>query len=92
MVKEALHNVVKHSKATEVSITVKCEEAGVEILTADNGRGFVLDGSLGTGNGLNNMNKRIADIGGTLKIESKPNCGTQVSIAIPLRLGMEVSS
>ena len=91
VVKEALHNIVKHSRATEVSITVKCEEAGVQVLIADNGRGFVIDERLGAGNGLNNMNKRIADIGGKFKIESKPNGGTQVCVAIPLRLGMEVS-
>ena len=84
VVKEALHNVVKHSRATEVSITVKCEEAGVEILIADNGRGFAVDERLGAGNGLNNMNKRIADISGKLSVKSEPGCGTSISLALKL--------
>ena len=84
VVKEALHNVVKHSRATEVSITVKCEEAGVEILIADNGRGFTVDERLATGNGLSNMNKRIADIGGTCTIASQLGRGTKLVIGVGL--------
>lgn len=85
VVKEALHNVVKHSAATEVSISVKCSEGNLEIFVSDNGRGFVLNDRLGTGNGLSSMNKRIADAGGTLRIDSMPGRGTLVAIQATLK-------
>ncbi len=84
-VKEALHNIVKHSAATEVSIAVKCMEDNLEILVSDNGKGFVLNDRLGTGNGLRSMNKRIADVGATLRIDSTPGCGTLLAIQATLR-------
>jgi two-component system sensor histidine kinase ChiS len=85
VVKEALHNIVKHSAATEVSISVRCMEGNLEILVSDNGKGFVLDDRLGTGNGLNSMNKRIRDVGGTLRIDSMPGRGTLLAIQTTLK-------
>jgi signal transduction histidine kinase len=85
VVKEALHNIVKHSAATEVSISVRCMEGNLEILVSDNGKGFVLDDRLGTGNGLNSMNKRIRDVGGTLRIDSMPGRGTLLAIQATLK-------
>lgn len=85
VVKETLHNVVKHSKATEVTITVRCGENKMEILIADNGSGFVIDERQGTGNGLTNMVKRMADVGGTCTIQSRPDHGTIIALAIPMQ-------
>ena len=85
VVKESLHNVVKHSAATEVSISVRCRDGNLEILISDNGKGFVLNDRLGTGNGLSSMNKRIADVGGTLRIDSMPGRGTLVAVQATLK-------
>jgi ligand-binding sensor domain-containing protein/signal transduction histidine kinase len=84
VVKEALHNIVKHSAATEVSISVRCMKGDLEILVSDNGKGFVLTDRLGTGNGLSSMHKRIADMGGTLRIDSTPGRGTLVAVQATL--------
>ncbi len=56
-----------------------------EILIADNGNGFVIDERQGTGNGLTNMVKRMADVGGTCTIQSTPDLGTVIAFAIPIR-------
>jgi signal transduction histidine kinase/ligand-binding sensor domain-containing protein len=87
VVKEALHNVVKHSAATEVSISVEYTEDKLEILVADNGKGFAVQERQGTGNGLKNMEKRIADLGGILSIESMPGRGTRLAIEASLMNG-----
>ena len=84
VVKEALHNIVKHSSATEVSIIVTLSGNALEILLEDNGRGFKRDERVTSGNGLTNMKKRVEDIGGTFAIESETNHGTRVALAATL--------
>ena len=51
---------------------------------ADDGCGFDLDGNIAMGNGLENMQKRLKAIGGELKLESEPGCGTTVRLEVPL--------
>ncbi|MDF1694190.1 MAG: triple tyrosine motif-containing protein [Saprospiraceae bacterium] len=77
--KEALHNVVKHAKATEVKITFVNNE-NLQIQIADNGIG--LKNSNEFGNGTSNMTKRIKHIGGHLDIHS--NNGTTIAIVLPI--------
>jgi signal transduction histidine kinase len=81
VVKEALHNVVKHSRASEVSIAVRVLDAAIKVLIKDNGNGFLADEDNQSGNGVVNMKRRMNDIGGVFRIESAPGCGTQVAIA-----------
>lgn len=78
-VKEALHNVVKHSGATHVDIDVK---AGTEfsILIHDNGKGIDLDKLRKFGNGINNIRKRMTEIKGVA--EFKKENGTVVKLTI----------
>jgi signal transduction histidine kinase/ligand-binding sensor domain-containing protein len=83
VVKEALHNIVKHSGATEVSITVTSEDSRTEIAIQDNGRGFAPESLTAKGNGLDNMRKRVADIGGNFTLQSAPQTGTRISIGLP---------
>jgi signal transduction histidine kinase len=84
VVKEALHNIVKHSGASEVTIGVALTELKMETSICDNGRGFVSGEERGSGNGLLNMRKRMADIGGEFWIESTPGAGTRITIVAPL--------
>jgi len=86
--KEALHNVVKHSGATEVHIAFALQPAGFAVTISDNGRG--IDPAAGaTGlphrNGLVNMRQRLREIGGHCAIESRPGQGTQVIFSLPVR-------
>jgi signal transduction histidine kinase/ligand-binding sensor domain-containing protein len=85
VVKEALHNIVKHSGASVVVIVLVLNEQRIEGSIRDNGRGLDLDGHDGTGNGLVNMRKRMTAVGGEFTIESTPGAGTQVTVAVPLK-------
>jgi signal transduction histidine kinase len=83
-VKEALHNVLQHSSANEVVLSMDLLPDAIRIEVKDDGKGFVF--SRGNGNGLPNMTKRLADIGGTCRIESAPQHGTLVRLQLPLAL------
>ena len=82
VVKEALHNIVKHSCASEVQVRVDFLQSQMIISVKDDGKGFSIDQKLGSGNGLHNMQKRIENIGGIFKIESEPGQGTGITITV----------
>ena len=71
VVKEALNNILKHAKATEVSITLTRVEDGLTLYIQDNGRGINMDNIRQFGNGLKNMKKRMQDVGVEFLIENK---------------------
>ncbi|WP_343703704.1 two-component regulator propeller domain-containing protein [Chitinophaga sp.] len=80
-VKESLHNVVKHSEATEVIIEVKVFK-NMTIMVKDNGKGFDPEKVRLFGNGLKNIEKRMQQVGGQADIISQN--GTTVFLDIPL--------
>lgn len=86
---EALNNVVRHSGATHVRITLICQEGYFSGEVADDGQGFdlatiQLDGSNPRGLGLMGMRERVGIVGGRLEILSHPGGGVTVRIHIPL--------
>ena len=81
--KEALHNALEHSGASEVWLRLSADGGRLVIEVADDGRGFV-PGDQPGGNGVGNMRHRLADCGGTCEISSAPNRGTRVRFSIPL--------
>lgn len=78
VVKEALHNVVKHSKASEVKITLVKEDKALKLFIQDNGKGIDFENLRQFGNGLKNMKKRMNDLGIIFTIEN--NNGTLVTL------------
>ncbi len=82
VVKESLHNVVKHAEARKVAISAQLTDGAIRILVNDNGKGFTVGESQQSGNGLASMNKRIADIGGELEVESILGQGTSVEFVV----------
>ncbi|MDR3458488.1 MAG: two-component regulator propeller domain-containing protein [Verrucomicrobiae bacterium] len=89
--KEALHNAVKHSGATEVFIRLAVQETSFELAVEDNGCGFTVgekvkaspvQGRAASGNGLENMQRRLATIGGNCEIQSAPSAGTKVLFSV----------
>jgi ligand-binding sensor domain-containing protein/two-component sensor histidine kinase len=83
-VKEALNNVLKHARATEVKISLAVEDSELRIVVTDDGCGFVVNGAQNGGNGLDNMKERLARIGGRLNLESKQHGGTRVQMDVPV--------
>ena len=90
--KEALHNVVKHSGASEVCIRLVIDKMAFELSIEDNGCGFSQEAKLqnrvqtsvrqSSGNGLENMCRRLSEIGGTCDIQSQPSKGTKVTFIV----------
>ncbi len=76
-VKEAIHNIVKHSGAKNVIINIATKN-GLLITINDNGKGINTDTISEFSNGIHNMKKRMKDIGGILTIEKKN--GTLVTL------------
>jgi signal transduction histidine kinase len=77
--KEALHNALKHSKASWIQIRLQ-ERAGVlELEVSDNGTGYN-PASVKQGQGLKTMRRRADDLNGVLKIESQTGAGTQIRL------------
>ena len=90
-VREALANILKHSSATHATISMICQDGGFEITVADNGRGFdwksqIAEQSHGgnTHDGLKNLTKRFAAVGGRCFIQSTVGLGTTVKFFLPL--------
>jgi PAS domain S-box-containing protein len=84
---EALHNVVKHAAARQVSVQVQRADGGVRLRVEDDGKGFdptsVPDGHLG----LAGMRARAERVGATFACQSKPGKGTSIEVALgPLAL------
>ena len=84
VVKEALHNAVKHSGATEITLSVQLQNDLLHLSIADNGRGFSSPKENALADGLRNMRQRAADLGGHCTIESQPGTGTNVRVELKL--------
>jgi signal transduction histidine kinase len=88
IVQEALTNVVKHAKASNVWIRAWREHLVLCCSVRDDGGGFDSSQVHGApsrkGLGLIAMQERVTAIGGTLHIESRPGHGTELSVRIPL--------
>ncbi|MFN7966481.1 MAG: two-component regulator propeller domain-containing protein [Acidobacteriota bacterium] len=78
--KESIHNALKHSGATQVSITIARHGARTRMEVRDDGRGFDPTKSGGTGLGIESMRRRVLSIGGTLTLDTAPGEGTRVVI------------
>ncbi|MCF3109281.1 histidine kinase [Niabella sp. CC-SYL272] len=83
IVKEAVNNIVKYSKASLVSIRLYAKNDLLRIEIVDNGIGFQEDAK-SSGNGLRNMKKRAEELGGVFQIASFLQKGTKISVEIPV--------
>lgn len=82
---ELVNNVVKHAKATEVTVQLVKHPAYISITVEDNGVGFNYDQVMRKANGigLNNIASRVDYLQGTIDFESGKGSGTMVLINIP---------
>lgn len=83
LVQEVLNNVIKHARANLIQLSVRDCSTQVEVLIVDDGCGF--DTALTfSGRGLKTMQQRARSLGGALHIESQPDYGTRVLLALPI--------
>lgn len=84
--KAALNNAACHAEAQTVEISAQMEEAGFALAVKDDGQGFQPQPAGAAGNGLTNMQQRLAEVGGVCLIHSAPGAGTTVKFIIQLRV------
>jgi len=88
IVQEALTNVARHAKASQVSVLLEQRGNSVIGIVEDDGRGFDVESVLASGHleslGLHGMQERASLVGGKLTVESTPGIGTTVFVEIPL--------
>lgn len=84
VLQESVNNVIKHSGATELDISLVKETEGITATIEDNGKGFDIHHlSEKAGIGLKNMRARVEYLKGTIDFDSSPGKGTLVAIFIP---------
>lgn len=79
--KEAVHNVVRHARASSVTIQFEAAERSLTLTISDDGEGFQVE-ECPEGHGLRSMRARAGEAGGTVDISSGPG-GTRVVLRIP---------
>lgn len=82
--REAMHNIVKHARATRVMLTLECGLNAMKLDLRDDGIGFDINGSFPGHLGLHSMRERATRLRGTYTIESTPGFGTHIAVTIPL--------
>jgi len=84
---EALANVAKHAKASEVNVSIEKLRGVIRMEVKDNGKTFQVQAALRGRRkgrlGLLGMRERVEMVGGHFSIESEPDKGTTVRVEIP---------
>ena len=93
-VRELVVNVVKHAQAKRVTVRLEERDANVRIVVEDDGVGFDYGAARIMGNktggfGLFSIEELVADLGGNLKIVSKPGKGCSAILSMPLDTGIQ---
>jgi signal transduction histidine kinase len=91
IVREALHNAVRHGRATQAIIKLAARPSHVYLVVRDNGRGFVdgngtidRDGFLAPAASPWSLRERATVLGGSLRVWTRPNEGAEISLLIPV--------
>ena len=80
---EALTNVERHSGASRVEVDVRGHRGGATLRIADNGKGFATRAAHG-GLGMRNMQERVDQLDGTLRVLTSRDTGTVIEVQVPL--------
>jgi signal transduction histidine kinase len=85
---EALNNIAKHARSTQVNMILKRKDNIVTLEVTDNGKGFIFDPvCFAQRNGLQNMRERTQLLQGEFTINSEPGKGTTLKVSIPYNTG-----
>lgn len=86
ILKEAVHNAVRHGCPTHLALSVRLEGRQLFAEVIDDGCGFdpELVAQEGGGHGLASLERRAEQLGGTIRVESRPGAGTTVRLEVPL--------
>ncbi|MGL4608064.1 MAG: histidine kinase [Trueperaceae bacterium] len=80
---EAMHNIVKHAKASYVNVSLQQEKDCTRLVISDNGIGFDTAKEFIGHLGLKSMRERMLNLNGTFDVSSQPGQGTTLKIEAP---------
>jgi signal transduction histidine kinase len=80
---ESLTNAVRHANPRRIEVRLRFGDGWVTLVVKDDGHGFDVADRVGKGYGLTGMHERVAALGGSLSIDSRPEEGTEVSVTLP---------
>jgi PAS domain S-box-containing protein len=86
-VRELLHNMVKHARASTVRIRIQLRKGTINLTVEDDGVGFpepLPDVSSGAGFGLFAIRERVTALGGTFRIGARKGGGARIHQSVPL--------
>ena len=83
ILQEYINNVIKHAKATTLSISIHHADTETAVTVEDDGIGFDRSKLKNDGIGLSNIQSRVNFLGGDIEFDSRPGAGTLVSMHIP---------
>jgi signal transduction histidine kinase len=81
ILKEAIHNVARHSRATSARLSIGLEEGSLRAEIDDDGCGYVPDLAR---LGVHSMRTRAQQLGGAFDVAPRPEGGTNVRLRFPL--------
>ena len=91
IVREALHNAVRHGRATQAIVKLAARPSHVYLVVRDNGSGFTNGHGFTDGDGFLppakapwSIRERAASLGGSLRVWSRENEGAEISLLIPV--------
>jgi len=88
IVQEALSNVRKHAAAQRVRVVLSAQDSTVQVEIEDDGSGFDPQAELPNGSfGLQIMDERAREVGGSWEVISAPGQGTRILVRVPCRHG-----
>jgi two-component system sensor histidine kinase UhpB len=79
---EGLTNAARHSRASEVTLTLEHDVDSVVLRILDNGHGF--DGRRAEGGGLRGIRERALIVGGAVAIKPAPSGGVEIRLQVPI--------
>jgi signal transduction histidine kinase len=80
---EACANAVRHGNARRLAVSMTRQDGHVELAVRDTGTGFDPAASQ-AGSGLAHIRDRVAELGGTVDIDSAPGCGAAIIVWVPV--------
>lgn len=84
--REGVLNAVRHSRASELHLSLTQNHRKCEARLRDNGVGFTAAASEGSNHyGLKGMKERIRKVGGEISLQTAPGKGTEILITMPLQ-------
>lgn len=84
IVQEALSNILRHAKASEVELRLTVTAEHIRLKITDNGIGFNEEETKTSSYGMSLIRERVAEIGGVMTLSTAPGQGTMIEVTVPI--------